>query len=131
MRARGYTPPPQQQYYQQYNPYANNQDYLDESDLHDMADSILDVDQDGDVDFQDVKAVIKRRGVKECQDCGKALKKKSKYGTGVCVDCYRNPPQNKLCKATVASGSRCKRRISSDSEQGYCGIHLKKHEKTQ
>jgi|TARA_R100000482_G_C5097455_1_gene133984 hypothetical protein len=91
----------------------------------------FDIDQDGDVDFKDVKAAIKRRKVKECQDCGKPLKKKSKYGTGLCVECYRNPPEHKLCKATVASGSRCKRRISSDSKQGYCGIHMKKHEKTQ
>ena len=91
----------------------------------------LDVDQDGDVDFKDVKAAIKRRKVKKCQDCGKPLKKKSKYGTGLCVECYRNPPEHKLCKATVASGSRCKRRISSDSKKGYCGIHMKKHEKTQ
>jgi hypothetical protein len=91
----------------------------------------FDVDQDGDVDFKDVKAAIKRRNVKKCQDCGKPLKKKSKYGTGLCVECYRNPPKHKLCKATVASGSRCKRRISSDSKKGYCGIHMKKHEKTQ
>ncbi len=91
----------------------------------------FDVDQDGDVDFKDVKAAIKRRGVKECQDCGKPLKKKSKYGTGLCVECYRNPPKHKLCKATVASGNRCKRRIATDSKKGYCGIHMKKHEKTQ
>ena len=91
----------------------------------------LDVDQDGDVDIQDVKAVLKRRKVRNCQDCGKELKKKSKYGTGLCVKCYRNPPEHKLCKATVASGARCKRRIASDSQKGYCGIHLKKHEKTQ
>ena len=96
-----------------------------------VAHNPFDVDQDGDVDFQDVKAAIKRRSVRECQDCGKALKKKSKYGTGLCVECYRNPPEHKLCKATVASGNRCKRRIASDSKKGYCGIHMKKHEKTQ
>tara|TARA_R100000482_G_scaffold105692_1_gene48258 strand:+ start:124 stop:408 length:285 start_codon:yes stop_codon:yes gene_type:complete len=91
----------------------------------------LDVDQDGDVDMNDVKAALKRRKVKKCQDCGKPLKKKSKYGTGLCVECYRNPPEHKLCKATVASGSRCKRRIAIDSKHGYCGIHMRMHEKTQ
>ena len=93
--------------------------------------SPLDVDQDGDVDMNDVKAALKRRKVKKCHDCGKPLKKKSKYGTGLCVECYRNPPENKLCKATVASGSRCKRRIAIDSKHGYCGIHMRMHEKTQ
>ena len=53
--------------------------------------SPLDVDQDGDVDMNDVKAALKRRKVKKCQDCGKPLKKKSKYGTGLCVECYQKP----------------------------------------
>lgn len=114
--------------YVAYNNPIQDQDFTA---LHDAADSIMDINQDGEVNIEDAKALIKRRKVKQCQDCGKPLKKKSKYGTGLCVECYRNPPKHKLCKATVASGSRCKRRISSESKDGYCGIHMKKHEKTQ
>ena len=121
MRAGGYTPQ-----YQQPMPNPQPLQHTPPKQF-----SRLDVDRDGDVDMQDVKAIIKRRKVNECQDCGKVLKKKSKYGTGLCVVCYRNPPANKLCKATVASGDRCKRRFASDSKKGYCGIHMKKHEKPQ
>ena len=114
--------------YAAYNNPVQDQDFTA---LHDAADSIMDINQDGEVNIEDAKALIKRRKVKQCLDCGKPLKKKSKYGTGLCVECYRNPPEHKLCKATVASGTRCKRRISSESKDGYCGIHMRKHEKTQ
>lgn len=95
----------------------------------------LDVDGDGDVDLSDAMAALKKwnndNGVKklkyQCVECGKGMKKKSKYGTQVCVECYRNPSDKMRCISTVSSGERCKRRKHTDSTLGYCGIHMKKH----
>jgi predicted sulfurtransferase len=103
----------------------------------------LDFDGDGSLGFGDVTHVASgvvehldeamvaledwNKGKYWCEDCGKSLKKKSKYATNVCVDCSRNPSDEKRCIAPVSSGDRCKRRKSSDSEIGYCGIHMRKH----
>jgi protein-arginine kinase activator protein McsA len=95
----------------------------------------LDVDGDGDVDLSDAMAALEKwnrdNGVKklkyQCVECGKGMKKKSKYGTQVCVECYRNPSDEMRCISTVSSGDRCKRRKHTDSILGYCGIHMKKH----
>ena len=89
----------------------------------------LDQDGDGDVDFADIQIMadnlIRKR---TCSRCGKKLKKKSKYQTGVCVECYRNPTDEERCVATTSSGDRCQRRISDKSHKGYCGIHIRKYE---
>ena len=89
----------------------------------------LDVDGDGEVDLKDAMAALEKitEPKYRCSECGKGLKKKSKYGTELCVDCYRNPSDEARCISTVASGKRCKRRKTSDSEIGYCGIHMRKH----
>jgi len=109
--------------------------------------SPLDFNKDGKVNFADIKSVADRNkdgklGIddlhaladqvlpnkKQCSRCGKPLKKKSKYQTGVCVECYRNPTDEERCIAITSSGDRCQRRISDKSQKGYCGIHLRKHE---
>jgi hypothetical protein len=92
--------------------------------------SKLDRDGDGDFDTADLHLmadeVISR--TKACSRCGKILKKKSKYQTGVCVDCYRNPTNDERCVAETANRERCKRRRHEDSIGGYCGIHVRKYE---
>ena len=89
----------------------------------------LDVDGDGEVDLKDAMAVLEKiiEPKYRCSECGKGLKKKSKYGTELCVDCYRNPSDEARCISAVSNGARCKRRKSLDSEKGYCGIHMRKH----
>tara|TARA_R110002051_G_scaffold97866_2_gene167992 strand:+ start:1535 stop:1969 length:435 start_codon:yes stop_codon:yes gene_type:complete len=89
----------------------------------------LDVDGDGGVDLNDAMAALDKltEPKYKCSECGKGLKKKSKYGTELCVECYRNPSDEARCISSVTSGARCKRRKSSDSEKGYCGIHMRKH----
>ena len=89
----------------------------------------LDVDGDGEVDLKDAMAALEKitEPKYRCSECGKGLKKKSKYGTELCVECYRNPSDEARCISTVSSGARCKRRKSTDSEKGYCGIHMRKH----
>ena len=89
----------------------------------------LDVDGDGEVDLNDAMAALDKltEPKYKCSECGKGLKKKSKYGTELCVECYRNPSDEARCISAVTSGARCKRRKSSDSEKGYCGIHMRKH----
>tara|TARA_B100000686_G_C15825660_1_gene495583 strand:- start:121 stop:465 length:345 start_codon:yes stop_codon:yes gene_type:complete len=89
----------------------------------------LDVDGDGSIDLDDAMAYVDKltEPKYKCSECGKGLKKKSKYGTELCVDCYRNPSADARCIAKVASGKQCKRRKSVDSEKGYCGIHMKKY----
>jgi len=89
----------------------------------------LDVDGDGEIDLKDAMAALEKitEPKYRCSECGKGLKKKSKYGTELCVDCYRNPSDEARCISPVSSGARCKRRKSSDSEKGYCGIHMRKH----
>lgn len=93
--------------------------------------SRLDQDGDGDFDLKDVKKIagnMVSKTKKTCSRCGKQLKKKSKYQTGVCVECYRNPTDEERCIAVTSSGDRCQRRISDKSIKGYCGIHIRKHE---
>ena len=97
--------------------------------------SKFDQDGDGDLDMQDlhimadsISRTVGRKDKRSCTRCGKALKKKSKYQTGVCVDCYRNPTDEERCVAKTSKGERCARRISDASEKGYCGIHLRKYE---
>ncbi len=95
----------------------------------------LDVNEDGKVDLSDAMAALEEwntnNNVKklkyQCVECGKGMRKKSKYGTQVCVECYRNPSDEMRCISTVSSGERCKRRKHVDSSLGYCGIHMKKH----
>jgi len=89
----------------------------------------LDVDGDGDIDLKDAMAALDKitEPKYRCSECGKGLKKKSKYGTELCVDCYRNPSDEARCVSAISNGDRCKRRKSSDSEKGYCGIHMRKH----
>ena len=89
----------------------------------------LDVDGDGDVDLKDAMAALEKitEPKYKCSQCGKGLKKKSKYGTELCVECYRNPSDKDRCISAVSNGNRCKRRKSDDSEKGYCGIHMRKH----
>ena len=90
----------------------------------------LDQDGDGDFDLQDLHLAADNliRGKRVCTKCGKKLKKKSKYQTGVCVECYRNPTDEERCIAKTSKGERCQRRISDKSAKGYCGIHMRKHE---
>lgn len=132
-RAGGYTSQYQQPR-KQYSPLDINRDgkvnFQDAKIAMATIKNKMDVDGDGNVNLKDLKKVIKKTN-KVCVECNKPLTKKSKYGTGVCVECYRNPPEHLICKATVASGNRCKRRISTKSKEGYCGIHLPKNEKTQ
>jgi len=95
----------------------------------------LDVNEDGKVDLTDAMAALEQwnndNGVKkakyQCVECGKGMRKKSKYGTQVCVECYRNPSDAMRCISNVSSGERCKRRKHEKSSMGYCGIHMKKH----
>ena len=89
----------------------------------------LDVDGDGNVDLDDAMAYVEKltEPKYKCSECGKGLKKKSKYGTELCVECYRNPSDEARCIGLIANGSRCKRRKSAVSEKGYCGIHMKKY----
>jgi len=89
----------------------------------------LDVDGDGDVDLKDAMAALEKitEPKYRCSQCSKGLKKKSKYGTELCVECYRNPSDEDRCISSVSNGNRCKRRKSVDSEKGYCGIHMRKH----
>jgi len=89
----------------------------------------LDVDGDGNVDLDDAMAFVDKltEPKYKCSECGKGLKKKSKYGTELCVECYRNPSDEARCIGTVSNGNRCKRRKHTDSEKGYCGIHMKKY----
>ena len=94
----------------------------------------LDVNDDGKIDLDDAMASLEKWNESNlkiihkynCVDCGKGMKKKSKYGVQVCVDCTRNPSEEMRCVGENANGSRCKRRKSNDSEKGYCGIHMKK-----
>tara|TARA_R100000995_G_scaffold84776_1_gene64755 strand:+ start:3372 stop:3788 length:417 start_codon:yes stop_codon:yes gene_type:complete len=117
-----------------YNPLDVNRDgKVNLKDLKAAKDKVvnkLDQDGDGDFDLQDLHAVadklINRK--KTCSKCGKKLKKKSKYQTGVCVECYRNPSDEERCIAVTSSGNRCQRRISDKSHKGYCGIHIRKYE---
>tara|TARA_R100001509_G_C4722957_1_gene167140 strand:+ start:87 stop:500 length:414 start_codon:yes stop_codon:yes gene_type:complete len=93
--------------------------------------SRLDQDGDGDFDFKDIQKLADNlitKNKKTCSRCGKKLKKKSKYQTGVCVECYRNPTDEERCVAVTSSGDRCQRRISDKSHKGYCGIHIRKYE---
>lgn len=93
--------------------------------------SRLDQDGDGDFDFKDIQKLADNLiagNKKTCSKCGKKLKKKSKYQTGVCVECYRNPSDEERCIAVTSSGNRCQRRMSDKSHKGYCGIHMRKHE---
>ncbi len=93
--------------------------------------SRLDQDGDGDLDFKDIQKLADNlisKSKKTCSRCGKQLKKKSKYQTGVCVECYRNPTDEERCVAVTSSGERCQRRISDKSHKGYCGIHIRKYE---
>lgn len=95
----------------------------------------LDVDGDGDVDLADAMLALEKFNKEnnivkmkyKCVECDKGMRKKSKYGTQVCVECYRNPSDEMRCISTVSSGARCKRRKHKDSSLGYCGIHMKKH----
>jgi len=95
----------------------NNDGKLSIEDLHNLTDSLLPSPP------KDGKATLR-----VCSRCGKHLKKKSKYQTGVCVECYRNPTDEERCQATTSSGNRCQRRISDKSHKGYCGIHIRKFE---
>ena len=122
----------QQQRY--FNPFDVNRDgKVDYKDLKATKKKLvkkLDQDGDGDFDLKDLylaadKLIGRKR---QCVKCGKPLKKKSKYQTGVCVECYRNPSDDERCIAVTSSGARCQRRISDKSQKGYCGIHMRKHE---
>ena len=89
----------------------------------------LDVDGDGDIDLADAMQVVDNiiKMKYKCVECNKGMRKKSKYGTQVCVECYRNPSDVMRCVSNVSSGARCKRRKHNESSLGYCGIHMKKH----
>jgi len=95
----------------------------------------LDVDGDGDVDLSDAMMALDKfnkdnniiKMKYKCVECGKGMRKKSKYGTQVCVECYRNPSDEMRCISKVSNGDRCKRRKHTDSSLRYCGIHMKKH----
>ena len=132
-----YRPPTAAAYRQErmsYSPLDVNRDgKVDFKDLKEAKKNLvrkLDQDGDGDFDINDLHAVadklITRKKV--CTKCGKPLKKKSKYQTGVCVECYRNPSDEERCIAITSSGARCQRRMSDKSQKGYCGIHMRKHE---
>lgn len=124
--------PVQQQYY---NPLDINRDgKVNMKDLRAAKTAVvsrLDQDGDGDFDFKDIQKLADKlisKNKKSCSRCGKELKKKSKYQTGVCVECYRNPTDEERCVAVTSSGERCQRRISDKSHKGYCGIHIRKYE---
>tara|TARA_X000001036_G_C20307532_1_gene655046 strand:+ start:214 stop:621 length:408 start_codon:yes stop_codon:yes gene_type:complete len=124
--------PVQQQYY---NPLDINRDgKVNMKDLKAAKTAVvsrLDQDGDGDFDFKDIQKLADKlisKNKKSCSRCGKELKKKSKYQTGVCVECYRNPTDEERCVAVTSSGERCQRRISDKSHKGYCGIHIRKYE---
>ena len=124
--------PVQQQYY---NPLDINRDgKVNMKDLRAAKTAVvsrLDQDGDGDFDFKDIQKLADKlisKNKKSCSRCGKELKNKSKYQTGVCVECYRNPTDEERCVAVTSSGERCQRRISDKSHKGYCGIHIRKYE---
>jgi len=125
-----YTIPPAKQ--QSFSPLDFNQDgKVNFQDIKAIAKNTLDRNDDGELDVKDLHSLadsVLGSRKKECTRCGKKLKKKTKYQTGVCVDCYRNPTDEERCIAKTTSGDRCQRRISDKSQKGYCGIHLRKFE---
>jgi len=135
-----YRPPTVAHYrQQQYSPFDYNKDgKVNFQDVKAVAKKTLDRNNDGKINLDDLHGLADsflptppkdgKPTKRACVRCGKALKKKSKYQTGVCVECYRNPTDAERCVAHTSSGDRCKRRISDKSEKGYCGIHLRKFE---
>lgn len=126
-----YLQPPQNQ--QNFSPFDYNQDgKVNFQDLKSVVKTTFDVNNDGAINLDDLTSAVLRSGNKSCSRCNKVLKKKSKYATGVCVECYRNPTDEERCNGEIADGSRCKRRMSDESSRGYCGIHMNKYkENTQ
>jgi len=128
---------------QVYSPFDYNKDgKVNFQDVKHLAKNTLDRNNDGKITLDDLHGLADsflptppkdgKPTMRVCSRCGKHLKKKSKYKTGVCVECYRNPTDEERCIGTIADGSRCKRRMSAESSKGYCGIHMNKYkEKTQ